>query len=150
MKNLRNPVVALVIFGMLVALCITIYDGFEEGYDLEETGTHSVEIDGVNSSGTIMEQLERLNLVKGMNEIGESIQEIGTPATGFTDILGALAGVAIGALKTITGIVTIIPNIGIIIASYYQIPTIVYVGISTIFFVIIGFILVSAYLGREV
>ena len=150
MKNLRNPVVALIIFGMLVGLCVTIYDGFEAGYDLEETGTQSLKINGTYKEGNIMDQLKRLHLVSGMNQIGESISEIGTPSASITDILGALAGVGIGVLKSAAGLVTLIFQMGGIIGAYYQIPPIISCGITTIFFVIIGFILLSAYLRSEV
>jgi len=150
MKNLRNPTIAFVIFGILVSLCILVFNGFESNYNLTETGTQNVNISGIEQNGNIMEQLQRLNLVEGMNEIGVSIEKIGTPSASLTDILGALAGVAIGVIKTITGIVTLPVSIGLIIASFYQIPPIIYVGIGVIFFVFIGFILISAYLRSEI
>jgi len=150
MRNLRNPVVALIIFGMLVSLSALIYNNFEDAYSLQESGTQTVEINNTNQTSNIMEQFERLNLIEGMNQISVNIQKIGTPSAGLTDILGSLAGVGIGILKSVTGIVTIIPSIFLIVASYYQIPPIVYVGLAAIFSVTIGFILLSAYIGRDV
>ena len=150
MKEIRNSVIAFVIFGMLVGLCILIYSGFEDSYSIIKGDTKSIEIDGVNKTGNIMDQLERLNLVEGMNEIGTSIEKIGTPSSSLDDILGALAGVGIGVFKTITGVITLPVSIGIIIIRYYQIPPIIYVGISIIFSIIIGFTLLSAYLRSEV
>lgn len=149
MKNMRNPVISFIIFGILIGLCVMIYAGFEESYETEKQHTMSVEIDGVNETEDIMHQLDRLNIIEGMNDIGVSIQKIGLPSSGIIDILGGLAGVAIGVLKTITGVVTLPFSIGIIIAKYYQIPMIIYVGLGTIFFVGIGFILLSAYMRHE-
>ena len=150
MKNLRNPVIGFVIFGILVSLCVTIYGGFETKYSTEKQDIKLVEVKGVNQTGDIMDQLNRMYLVQGMNGLGTSIQKITLPASGVTDILGALAGVGIGVLKTITGIVLLPIQIGGIISSYYQIPSIIYTGLGAIMFVIIGFILLSAYLRSDV
>ena len=151
MKNMRNPVVAFIIFGLLAGLCVIMYNGFEDAYDLVETGTQTINVSGNETDGNIMEQFERLNLIEGMNEIGSSIQAIGTPGANLVDILGALAGVAIGILKTITGIVTLPFSIGYIIITFYtSIPPIIIGAVGTIFFVIIGFILLSSYLKQEV
>jgi len=150
MKNLRNPVVALIIFGMLTGLAVTIYEGFEDGYSLIETGTKDYNYQGEIVNGNIMEQFKRLNLVEGMNQIGESIIEIGTPSASLTDILGALAGIGIGVLKSTFGLFSAVYEIGAIVATYYQLPPILIGGLTTIFFVIAGFILLSAYLRSEV
>ena len=151
MKNLRNPVVAFILFGLLAGLCVLIFNGFEESYNLNEQGTQNVNISGNSTDGNIMEQFERLNLIEGMNQIGDSILEIGTPGVGIVDIVGALAGVGIGVLKTIVGVVTLPFSVGYIILVYYaSIPPIIVGAIGTIFFVIVGFILLSAYLKSEV
>ena len=146
MKNLRNPVVAFVIFGMLVGLCVLVYEGFEDKYSIEKQ--HTVIINGTD--GDIMDHLNGLLLVNSMNDISLSIEKISLPSSGITDILGALAGVGIGVLKTITGIITLPFEIFIIINKFYQIPSIIYVGLSVIFTTIVGFILLSAYLRSDV
>ena len=146
MKNIRNPVVAIVLFGMLVGLSVLIYGGFETNYSLEKQ--HTVTINGTD--GDIMDHLNDLGLVNSMNDISVSIEKISLPSSGITDILGALAGVGIGVLKTITGIVTLPVEVFLIINKFYQIPSIIYVGLGVIFTVIIAFILLSAYLRSEV
>jgi len=151
MKNIRNLVVSFVIFGLLAGLCVIIYNGFEDNYELVESGTQTLNISNSTSDENIMEHFERLNLIEGMNDIGSSIEAIGTPGVNIRDILGALAGVGIGVLKTIVGIVVLPISICSIILQFYaNIPPIISGAISTIVFVIIGFILLSAYLRSEV
>jgi len=146
MKNIRNPAVAFVIFGMLVGLSVLVYEGFETNYSLEKQNT--VIING--SEADVMGHLNNLTLVNSMNDLSVSIQKISLPESGLTDILGALAGVGIGVMKTITGIVVLPLQISSIIMEFYPIPGIIISGIVAIFTLIIGFILLSAYLRSEV
>ena len=145
MKLLRHPVAALVLFATLLSLLITIYTGgLVENYDIVEGDLQ----EGKN----IVEQLSELNLVEGVAEIGAGIAVL-SPASGEgADILGGIASVGLGALKTVTGLATAPYSVTAIILGYYagDIPGIVGGILVTIVFVYVGFILLSAYLRSDV
>ena len=145
MKLLRHPVAALVLFSVLLSLLITIYnEGLVENYEV---------IPGDLEEGkSIIEQLSELNLVEGVAEIGAGIAELSPGSASSIDILGGLASVGLGALKTVAGLATAPYSITTIILVYYagDIPGIVGGVLVTIVFVYIGFILLSAYLRSDV
>lgn len=145
MKLLRHPVAALVLFSVLLSLLITIYnDGLVENYDITEGD--------LREEKNIAEQLSELNLVEGVAEIGAGIAELSPGSASSIDILGGLASVGLGALKTVAGLGTAPYSITTIILGYYagDIPGIIGGVLVTIVFVYIGFILLSAYLRSDV
>lgn len=144
MKLLRHPVAALVLFSVLLSLLITIYTGLVENYDV---------IPGDLEEGkSIIEQLSELNLVEGVADIGAGIAELSPGSASSIDILGGLASVGLGALKTVAGLGTAPYSITTIILGYYagDIPGVIGGILVTIVFVYIGFILLSAYLRSDV
>lgn len=142
MKLLRHPVASLIIFAVLIGLCIQIYSGFEEGYNLNRT--HLKEVGGENVS--IMEQLQDLNLVSGIAQIKIGILQLDPPTAGVdSDIVGGLAAVGIGAVKSIIGLVTTPFEIaGIIVEYYTEIPSII-TELVMMVVVYVGFLLLSIY-----
>lgn len=146
MKLIRHPVAALVIFALFVSLVITAYDGIKVSYDLQEEYTQEIEGEDVN----IMQAFKNLNIIEGLNQTTAGISSIATPTGSTFDILGSLASSAVGALKTVTGLLTFPFEIGSIILRYYGVPPILVTGINLIIVIYIGFILLSAYLKSEV
>ena len=145
MELLRHPVAALVLFSVLISLLVTIYtDGLVENYDITEGD--------LEGGKNIVEQLSELNLVEGVAGIGAGIAKLSPGSASSIDILGGLASVGLGALKTVAGLATAPYSITAIILGYYagDIPGIVGGILVTIVFVYIGFILLSAYLRKDV
>lgn len=149
MKLLRHPVAALVLFATLIGLCLTIYSGFEEGYGLSEGDVKTIE---GRTTGNIMEQFKSMNLISGISQIKSGIMEIKPPkGSGVQfDLLGGLASVGVGTLKSIVGLVTTPFEIVAIVLEYYvQIPAII-TELVMMVVVYVGFILLSVYLKSDV
>lgn len=152
MKLLRHPVAALILFAVLIGLCITIYDGFKNAYSFEENDILTLEVNNETSSGNVVYHLRRMNLIDGINQIQEGIRSI-KPPTGSglnRDLLGGLASVGVGAIKSVIGLVTTpFEIVGIILEFYTKIPSII-TELVMIVVVYVGFILLSAYLKQDV
>ncbi len=143
---LRHAVASLVVMAFFFGLFTQVYDGFQESYGFNETDTRLHE--GVEMN--IMERLKGLNLVEGIAELQAGITSLSPPAGSQADILGGLASVAIGGLKSIVGLVTTPFEIaGIIVEYYTEIPAII-TQLGMIVVVYVGFILISAYLRDDV
>lgn len=149
MKKLRHPVASLVLFATLVSLCLTIYGGFEAGYSFTKGDVKSIE---GRITGNIMEQFKSMNLISGVAEIKTGIMKLNPPTgTGVQqDILGGIAAVAIGSLKSVIGLVTTpFEVVGIILEYYLQIPFMV-TELVMLVVVYVGFILLSVHLKSDV
>jgi len=145
MSKLRHTAASFAILTILVSLLITIYTGFEDKYDVIETNTQ----DG----HSIMDKLDNLHLLQGINDIGEAIQALQKTKLSILaagDILGALATAGAGVLKIVGGIVTFIPQILGIVTDFYSIPPIVSTVIGALAILYVGFIILSTYLRSEV
>jgi len=143
---IRHPVAALVVMAFFFGLFIQAYDGFQDAYGFQETDTRDVNGTDMN----IMESMRSLNLVSGIAELQAGIQDLNPPAGSEQDILGGLASVAIGSLKSIVGLVTTpFEVVGIMVQYYTEIPAII-TEIVMILIVYVGFILISAYLRYDV
>lgn len=146
MKLIRHGVASLVLFAVLIGLSLNIYDSFITEYDFTEGDLKTV---GSNT-GNIMEQLRDINIVSGIAELQSAILKLNPPTGSQFDILGGLASVAIGSLKSIAGLVTTpFEVLAVIIIYYTELPTIL---IELCMWVIIytGFILLSAYLRSDI
>jgi len=149
MKLLRHPVASLVLFAALIGLCIAIYDGFEEGYGTTRGDTKNIT---GRTTGNIMEQFESMNLISGISQIKSGIMAINPPkGSGVQfDILGGLASVGVGTLKSVIGLVsTPFEIVGIVLEYYVQIPAIL-TELVMMVVVYVGFILLSVYLKSDV
>ena len=139
-----------IMLGIMVSLLVGIYAGFGDTTGFTSTADETVEINGVDSEGNIMEQFNRLGLITGMNEITSSVQKITNPSANFADIIGAFGGIGIGIVKVLGGIITLPFTMGSIILTYYSVPPILITGIGTLFIVSIGFIMLNLYLKTKV
>jgi hypothetical protein len=150
-KLLRHHVAGYVLFAVLISLCITIYNAIDENYDLTKGDTKSFELDGDSESGNIMEQLDRMQLIQGVSEISAGISQLTPGGMTKVDILGGLASLAIGVLRSVVGLVIFPYQIVNILLTFYagEIPGVIG-GLVAMIMVYIGFILLSAYLGKDV
>jgi len=145
MTTLRHAAVSLAILALLTSLSVTIFQGFIDKYDVQKEDTQ----DGQ----TIMEKLDGLNFLQGINDIGDSIEKLKKTRLSILaagDILGALATAGAGVLKVIGGIVTFIPEILGVVTNFYFIPPIVSTVIGAVVILMVGFIILSVYLRSDV
>ena len=151
MKLLRHPVAAIFLFAVLINLLIPVYDALVSGYGIEETDTityTSITSKGA-TTGNIAEQLKGIGLIEGIADITASIQNIASGAS-IIDLLGGLAGAALGILKSVLGLITIPQDIGNILFEFYPAVFPPLTGIIMMITVYVGFILLSAYLRKDV
>ncbi len=149
MKKIRHGVAAFVMMGMMIGLFVSGYEGLGSYYGIIEGGDQFSEV--TNSTSNIMEQLNSLQLMQGMDSITNNVLKIGSPDATSFDILGGLASLGIGVLQTIIGVAIFPLNMAVIIGSFYiGIPATVLIGVGTIFAVYLAFIILSSYLKNEV
>ncbi len=151
MKLLRHPVAAMVLLAVLISLLIPVYKALETGYGITESDTKSITDEETDEefTGNILEHLENIRLVDGLSDIGASITKIAT-GSNVIDLLGGLAGAALGILKSVLGLITIPYDITHVISVFYDNDFPELTGIVMMIVVYVGFILLSAYLRKDV
>ena len=148
MKTIRHLVAGFVLFAVLIGLLINAYTGLEVEYNITRNDTKVIN----GTSGNIVEHLRDLNLLQGISDLQVGIQQL-SPSTGTQfDVLGGLASVGVGSLKVISGVVTTPFEIVYIITTFYagEVPGIIATSLAMIVVVYVGFVLLSAYLGKDV
>ena len=148
MKTIRHLVAGFVLFAVLIGLLTNAYTGLETEYNITRNDTKVIN----GTSGNIVEHLRDLNLLQGISELQVGIQQL-SPSTGTQfDVLGGLASVGVGSLKVISGVVTTPFEIVNIITTFYagEVPGIIATSLAMIVVVYVGFVLLSAYLGKDV
>ncbi len=151
MKLLRHPVAAMILLATLISLLIPVYQALQDGYGITESDTKEITLtsSGETNTGNILEQFENLRLNKGISDISAAITKI-TTGSNVVDLLGGLAGVGLGTLKTVLGLITIPYDIVNIISVFYGADFPNLNGIVAMIVVYTGFILLSAYLRKDV
>ncbi len=151
MKLLRHPVAAMILLATLLSLLIPVYQALQDGYGITEsdTKTYTSRTSGNTTTGNIAEQIEGIGLIQGLSGISSSITKIAT-GSNVVDLLGGLAGAALGILRSILGLLTIPFDIAIIISKFYGADFPSLIGITSMVVVYTGFILLSAYLRKDV
>lgn len=160
MKLLRHPIAALVIFAILVSLCVTIYAGLQESYDVVETGTQVIAPGELNLTNTthynynenatsVMGALSGLTIIESINDLQTKIERIAAP-TNLADLVGALMGSGLGIVKLIWGVFTFPIEIMNIILKFYYVPPIIIGGINVMIFIYLAFIVLSLYVKGEI
>ncbi len=151
MKFLRHPVAAMVLLAVLISLLIPVYKALETGYGITESDTKTITDEETDEefTGNILEHLENIRLVDGLSDISSSITKIAT-GSNVIDLLGGLAGAALGILKSVLGLITIPYDITYIISTFYGNDFPELTGIVMMIVVYVGFILLSAYLRKDV
>ncbi len=151
MKLLRHPVAAMILLATLIGLLIPVYRALEKGYGITESDTKTITsiTTGNVTTGNILDQFENLRLINGISDISSSITKI-TTGSNVIDLIGGLAGVGLGTLKTVFGLITIPYDIAHIISVYYGADFPNFNGLVAMIIVYVGFILLSAYLRKDV
>ena len=151
MKLLRHPVAAMVLLATLIGLLIPIYNALEKGYGITESDTKTITDEETEEefTGNIIEHFKNINLIEGLSEISSSIEDI-AGGSSIIDILGGLAGAALGILKSVLGLLTIPYEIVYIISVFYGADFPNLYGIVMMVVVYTGFILLSAYLRKDI
>ena len=151
MKLLRHPVAAMILLATLISLLIPVYNALEKNYGITESDTKEMTLTSSNTTntGNIMEQFENLRLINGISGISASITKI-TTGSNVIDLLGGLAGVGLGTLRTVLGLITIPYDIVHIISVFYGADFPNLNGIVAMIVIYTGFILLSAYLRKDV
>lgn len=157
--KISHLVGSFVIFAIVTSLFITIYTGLEDGYSIEREGDQNITYDGsmwsgisnTTQTGNIVEHFEQMWLIEGINGISDSITRIGNPGD-FRDILGGLASLGLGILKTSLGILIAPVTVTFIITKFYggDIPAYLLGGLVALLTVYIAYLLLSAYLRHDV
>lgn len=149
MKLLRHPIAGLVLFAVLVALCVGIYNGIESGYkdigSFERTDNKTIS----GTTGNMMDHLGKLTIITSLNQTTSSIYDLKSPTANPLDIVGSLASAAIGVLGLIAGLLIFPFQIVSIILVYYGIPAIIVNGFLLFIVIYVGFIILSAYLRSD-
>jgi len=148
MKLLRHAVAGLVIFALFITLFVGIFTPMEDNYPLT--------ISGEKNGQNIVEILQNISIISGMEELNTAIFKA-SPSTGNSiDILGALASAAVGILLLVGGVLTFPVEILAIIfiqgenGGFYYIPPIIPITLTILITIYVGFILISAHLGKDV
>ena len=152
MKLLRHPVAAMILLATLIGLLIPVYNALETGYGITDSGIKTaVNESGGEFTGNIIEHFEKINLISGITGITANVEEIAA-GSGVLDIVGGLAGAALGILKSVLGLLTIPYEITNILLLFYgtSIPMAQISGIVMMIVVYTGFILLSAYLRKDI
>jgi len=147
--TVKNWVGSFILFTVLTVLLIGYYQGIEDGYGIIKGDQQFSNV--TNSTGNIVDQFQEMNLIEGVTEINAAIEKIGNPGSTF-DLLGGLAAIGLGVLKTILGLITAPISIASIIGTFYfgQIPGIILAGVVALTMVLIAFKLLEAYVRSEV
>src|SRR4030042_1354133 len=143
-SKIKDMAVGFVLFGILIGMIVFIQSGIQKSYDLEDLDKKIY--NGKNV--TIGDALNNLGIVIGFNESIEAIYDIQAPeGSGITDLLGALATAAIGAVKIIINVVTVPFEIIAILHTFYNIPPLLTAGLFIIMIISIGFIILKLIAG---
>ncbi len=140
--ELRNVAISVVIFGVLISLVVFIHNGFQNLYGTSDDYT----VGGKN----IAVALNDLSLIRQLNRTISEPTDLDIPSGSFFDIVGSLAAAGIGTLKVIASILILPVEIFGIITGFYYIPPVFVSALITIIILIVGFILLSKYIGSDV
>lgn len=151
MNLLRHGVASLIIFVSLIGIIITIHDGLQKSYGFTDDDVKTVtNFDGITTTGNIMDQFESMLIMKSINSIERSL--VGLTSGNFVDLVGGLATAGIGVLQAVLGLITAPLEIIYIISEFYggKIPAAIITGLAGLVSVYAFFILLSAYLKKDV
>jgi hypothetical protein len=141
--GLKNMAWSFVVFYALVILVLGFWNGFEQGYQLEEQN--------LQDEKNIFQKLSEVNLLKGINDLTTGIQKLGK-ISNPADLLGALAISASGTLQILGGMVTFPIDLFIAASGFYDgvVPSVISQIIGFFVVLSVGFILLKAKLGVDV
>ncbi len=143
----------MVLFAVLVGLLIPVYKALEDGYGITKGDVKTVVINssGGTNTGNIMDALEAMQLIKGIENLNSGLTKL-KPGASISDIVGGLLAVGIGAVRTIIGTLILPYQVvhGIIFVYYpNEIPAVLG-GLFALITVYVVFIVLSVYLRKDV
>lgn len=140
--KLNNMLASFLIFAALIGLLVSAYNGFDSTYSLHQNGENAA---GEN----IMEALDNINFIAGINQSVTAIYKIVNPSNVF-DVVGGLLTGGIGAVRTVLGFVSIVPEVLLVVTNFYTglIPPILSQIIGILFSVYAGMVLLYYITGR--
>jgi len=146
MANITNLAASFIIFAVLATLCVTIYEGVEDSYNITRSDILTIN----ETEGNIGDQFKALYLIEGITEIQKGVFKLTPPGGATSDILGGLASTGIGAFKTITGIIVVPYQITNVILTYYVgvIPGIIG-GLIVMVTIYISMIMIAVFMRRD-
>jgi len=139
--KISNILAALAFMMLLTGLYVNLYNDFSETYDLTRTYT--------KNGKDIIQTLNELKFIQGMDDIVEGLYKIGSPTGGEQDVLGGLTAVAGGFLKVSFGALILPFDLFGAITGFYTIPGSVPIIMGFIVSIYVGFVLIRNYLGQE-
>lgn len=151
MAEIKNGVIALLLFVVIMALFTGMYKGIEEGYNITRGANMSLNISGEVENGNIVEQLSRLSINEDIAQIKVDIIDAQSPASTLFDIAGAFIGIGTGLIKVIIDLVTLPFSIIDIILTFYvgDLPAIL-IELFLVIVAIVSFVLLSSYQRWEI
>ena len=142
MKTIRNPVIALLMFVVLIGVVVSWNNYTESNFLTSESD--------IKDGYDIGNALNNLPILQGINKTATAIDGITNPTGNSIDLLGALASAGLGVIKTISGVITLPYNIISVVGNYYAIPPVFIIVIQIALTIFVGFILLSAYLKQDI
>ena len=139
--KMENVLVSVIIFVTIIGLFSFAFTGMKNEYDINPQD--------LKDGQTILEKLENLQLIQGIEDIVLSIQKLADPTGTPFDIVGALTAAGIGILKVTTGTILLLPDVLGVITEFYYIPEPVSIGLGLIFSILIGFVVIKKATGGE-
>jgi len=152
MNYIRHFVVGLLVFAVVIGIFVDFNNEINENYNLEDNFTKTLNLRNETVNGNIGQHLNKLLIIDATNTISEGITKLTPGAGDLRDILGGLASVGIGALKTISGVFIFPFQIVDIFVSFYagEVSGKILATLVMIFSVYGVFILLSAHLNRKI
>jgi hypothetical protein len=132
--KLGHVLAGFLVFAVLTVLFSEAYAGFTEAYNITPTDTR----DGQ----TIMEKLDSIVLISGMQETVDSIFNIVNPSNAF-DVVGGFLAIGIGVFKIASGLISFPVEIIGVVTGFYYIPPVVAQALSIIFMIYLGMMLLN-------
>ena len=142
MKTIRNPTIALLMFVVLISVVVSWNNYTESNFTVSDSD--------IKDGYDVGNALSNIRILQGINDTSNAFQTMTTPTGNPVDLLGALASGGLGVLKTITGIITFPYEIISVVGKYYAIPSIFITIIQIAMTILVGFILLSAYLKQDI
>lgn len=142
---------AFIIMAIVIGLFFTIYKGFQENYGFNVQVTKFNEDNTtITSNRTIIQDLEELNIFSAMNEsVIMPSENISFSLGSLIDITGSLINTGIGLLNVVWKTATLPFRLYGVIHAYYPTIANAFMGIVVLFLSYLGYVFVSAYLGRD-
>jgi len=145
--NKNNTIAAFILFTTLITLFYQSYSGVVHNYGLTETGKKIIVDGGDNVS--VMQALNDLTFMEGINDIVTAYYKIAPPTGATFDIVGGSLLVVAGFARIAFGLITLPFQILEILGKFYGIPYIIIIMLQGMFLIYFGNIIVKILSGQD-